>query len=1582
MQQPHSTNEEAAIGDPEPLVTYAQRLCEDRLAAYSAAPHDAEEHANIETSVLAGGYAYRQVAELVQNAADAISEMSASGAGPGRIVIEADARGLWAANTGAPIDRAGIRALLNAHSSNKRGGQIGRFGLGFKSLLRFGGRIDVLSRSVCLRFNPENCRSRIRVHLNIPANAPAPGLRLADACTWAAGTKAVPGAEEFGWATTIVFAELVAADARNAVTEEIRSFPAEFLLFLPCDAELVLKASDVSRHLRRNTSPDGTIVIEDLASEKPAAQSWRVFETAVQIRSKAALDDATSVHARESVPLIWAAPVGGGREAAGRFYAFFPTSTETRTLGILNAPWKLNSDRTAVIPGAWNSALMEAAAELVVSRLPELATDEDPGIVLDAFPRELQSQTEPAAPLVGALWTGLVDGAALPNCDRDLLDPRDLRRSPVTSADLIAAWSRLATPEACETHLHPSCVSTRERVARLNELARRLDRPNDGRGAALKQTGPTEWLGYAASTDPDTALEVLQLADGYAKSVSGWQWDSIRDELGILLAADGTLTTAPEVTLERNAEPPFKAVHEILADSPDALRILRDRFHLRAGEETDWSRIFDTYADRADASGDWTEVWKLLRRMPRNEAEACLTSRSVCVRTQAGWGSEDEVFRLGSLASDADLEALSVETLNYLRTIALNEGWHRRDQRALGNLNIASDTETRWVRFAASDTSDTPWGKWFRSWESTWVDRYHEKLSRRPDRGLLGPEPVQMPIGWQLLVLLDGPARLRITHWLLSIIRDASPAEFSLTTFRHLTRSGTWPSEAYPHPLWSLLLAFGRFGNEGGSIGFKSLLRDDLLLRAELVPSLSAVLPLLRRLHSGGTGWRTPDNDKKIWKDWLDYAACEPCSPQQLATLYETAASAGFVPPMVATRVGPVPLKEVIVTSSLRDAILAEGAGRVSVTLEPMAAEAWIEAGAKSFSEIARIRWSSHSEDNTATLLLDLEPALLEVISPEYRDSASVILSGRVEQIIEGETKLVEWAVDSGRIIVDGEGFAKLPWPERVRLLLEGAQACGWTDGEDSLEKVLSTGTAARRRMVADQPDLPDRLQAAVGGGTRLLDLFEPEFRAELASDLRRAASVAVQMFGPAILTLPPVREALDQNGLEPPSRWGGEAAAEFVAAIGFPAEFAVPPGRKREPELSVSGPLPLKPLHDFQEDVVRRLDDLLADTVSKRRRAVISLPTGAGKTRVAAETAVTRVLRSEGSARLILWIAQTDELCEQAVQCFRELWTNLGSEGETLRIIRLWGGQVNPRPSEADEPTVVVASIQTLTSRLLDENLAWAGNPGLIVIDECHHALTPSYTGALRWLNASEPTGEREPPIIGLSATPFRGRSEDESKQLARRFDGRLIPPEQSVLFERLQDQGVLARFSYTRLEFSTPFQLTPDEQRAIETFGRFPDSALERLGENAERNDMIVEAIRSSGERSALVFATSVAHARRLAARLNMMGVTAAVVTGETDRNSRRWFIEKFHRGEVRVLCNHSALTTGFDAPATDLIVIARPVFSPSLYMQMVGRGLRGPANGGKDKCRILTVQDNLDQYTDRLAHHYFEAYYLEQS
>jgi superfamily II DNA or RNA helicase len=441
------------------------------------------------------------------------------------------------------------------------------------------------------------------------------------------------------------------------------------------------------------------------------------------------------------------------------------------------------------------------------------------------------------------------------------------------------------------------------------------------------------------------------------------------------------------------------------------------------------------------------------------------------------------------------------------------------------------------------------------------------------------------------------------------------------------------------------------------------------------------------------------------------------------------------------------------------------------------------------------------------------------------------------------------------------------------------------------------------------------------------------------------------------------------------------------VGAIGFPPEFASSAEAGREPEELISGPIELPPLHDFQLEVFEGLRSLLASGTT-RRRAVISLPTGGGKTRVTVEAAVRLVLAPEGSTRSVLWIAQTDELCEQAVQAFRQVWVNLGARRTDLRIARLWGGNPNPTGRDEDKPVVVVASIQTLNNRVGAADLDWLRKPGLVVVDECHHAITPSYSALLRWLDAEAPrhgaSEKDEPAIVGLSATPFR-TDDDESQRLARRFHSRWLPLDQERLYTRLLAQGVLARAQYESLDSGVG--LTDDELAKLGQltepwegldFENLLEAINQRLAGDARRNERLVKCIEASAERSILFFTNSVAHAKEMAARLNLAGIGAAAISGRTPSMARRYFLERFQSGQIRVLCNHSVLTTGFDAPRTDMVLIARQVYSPVRYMQMVGRGLRGEKNGGTTSCRIVTVVDNLGRFADRHPYHYCKELY----
>jgi hypothetical protein len=230
------------------LVAFVQDRFERRLANYKNIPDEVRDHHETEIEALAGGYSYRQVLELVQNAADAILEQSpVTGPTAGRIVLRLAGNRLYAANTGAPLSQEGIIALLSARSSPKRQNQIGRFGIGFKSLLGLGGPIDLFSRSVCLRFDPDLCGQTICERMALPRDQPAPGLRLA----WPINSDAefrvdLVLRELSQWATTIVRVEIGQERLVTHVCDELGAFPREFLLFLPVDVDLELQSGSGS----------------------------------------------------------------------------------------------------------------------------------------------------------------------------------------------------------------------------------------------------------------------------------------------------------------------------------------------------------------------------------------------------------------------------------------------------------------------------------------------------------------------------------------------------------------------------------------------------------------------------------------------------------------------------------------------------------------------------------------------------------------------------------------------------------------------------------------------------------------------------------------------------------------------------------------------------------------------------------------------------------------------------------------------------------------------------------------------------------------------------------------------------------------------------------------------------------------------------------------------------------------------------------------------------------------------------------------------------------------------------------------
>ncbi|MCC5839999.1 MAG: DEAD/DEAH box helicase [Opitutales bacterium] len=1554
-----------------------ENLNASRLAAYRACPRDILEHAGKEESVSAGGYGYRQILELVQNGADAILEAQQNSIPDphSRIEVRLTDSHVYVANTGAPLSEQGLEALLSSDLSPKRGNQIGRFGLGFKSLLRLGGVIDLFTRANGnIRFDPERCCRELR---DAFSTSKAPGLRLAWPLDITARA-ADPVLESLAWAETVVRAEVCAPGLREHLDTEIREFPREFLLFLDHPVELKLATRTAEPVVLRVEHQNDIKILHSGAEQT----RWRVFSREVTMEDQDAAIDATSIHARKIVPLAWATPLDTKREEAGRFWAFFPTHTPTYLQGILNAPWKLNSDRNSLVRGEWNTALMRAAAELVVERLPTLSTPDDPGRLLDAFPRQPERQDDDAVPMINAIWQALMEAEILPDAAGTLRSPKHLLRPPRDDRSLAEQWQSLSPPEGKARVVHASCLE-RLRSSRLNALADRL-RPKElqwNEVPPLSRAGAAGWFAVVASSDTPKALKVLRLAEAFHEACSGQEWSKTQASLRIIPTEDGGLATSGEVVIvPQGTHTPEgrKAVASSLAATAEGRRILAEIFHVGGLDDGNWRKILTESLPDYRFSNGWEEFWTNLRSAPEHVAQRFIADKraGICVRARSGsWKGNHEVLLPGEIVREDDTTQNS-KVLVHAETHALD---HDRLTK-IGVADCPSLTEeegvfdglTEWLGF---------WRKHFRS---------NNNQGRRPQAKCLNPQGLSLPIATRFLSQITGPANARLTFKLLPLL-DNCPQTCS---FGHDT-SHAYPKIDVPHPLPWLLLRHGTVMVGGMSVQLRAYVHraaqctSALSAVPNLLPPLSASAIERLRAHTEPPCAPPTEEIRGFWRTCIRAVSTpDRLKDDGLSPLWSAAARDDVVPEAFLTASGEVPLSAVFVTSSPDLARRVRNPDRIVITLDEHALHLWQTEGARPLADLVKPEWDGVTGPDL--LLLDAIPELAPVLTNQASIEARCQpVDGLCLVVGEGRDALpcLMW---EDRLLLDLVGLRTLPRHDRFASLLRELASAGWltVSMEEALRIIADATVEAQRAAVAAAPDLPARLLAAVE------ERPEP-LRAALGglanqpfvqgSTLRQLAELVLAHHGPA--TLSHLRDALEESGLQPPRRWNTAEARTFVTAIGFPESFADASAARREPEEWITGPIELPPLHDFQEEVFDGVRSLLA-SAENRRRAVVSLPTGGGKTRVTVEAAVRLVLAPPGGRRSVIWIAQSDELCEQAVQAFRQVWLNLGAQRTELRIVRLWGGNPNPAPQETDKPLVIVASIQTLNARMGGAALEWLQQPGLVVVDECHHAITPSYTNLLRWLDAeARPAGappRDEPPILGLSATPFR-MDDDESRRLAARFGKIWLPGDQADLHHRLRTQGVLAEIDSEALrsrasltdEETSQFDRHREQMDGLD-FERMLEALNQRLAGVEERNQQILECVQQAPQRSILLFANSIDHATELSARLNLLGIPSASISGDTPRVSRRYFLEKFQRGDLRVLCNHSVLSTGFDAPRTDMLLIARQIFSPVRYMQIVGRGLRGEKNGGTPRCRIVTVLDNLGRFQDRHPYHYCADYF----
>ena len=419
--------------------------------------------------------------------------------------------------------------------------------------------------------------------------------------------------------------------------------------------------------------------------------------------------------------------------------------------------------------------------------------------------------------------------------------------------------------------------------------------------------------------------------------------------------------------------------------------------------------------------------------------------------------------------------------------------------------------------------------------------------------------------------------------------------------------------------------------------------------------------------------------------------------------------------------------------------------------------------------------------------------------------------------------------------------------------------------------------------------------------------------------------------------------------------------AEEFVHLFNLPARLIPceqPDTRQSYIEISPTFGMTLVSkgvLHPYQ----RRLKDKIRENLeSGIGKMMAQMPTGAGKTVTALEVLVD-YLRQPHHDKLIVWIVNSNELADQALKAFNDLWLLRGDR--PTRAYRFFGGYFIPFGT--CPAGVVFASFQTASSWRNSDELAkkevfkaLCQRCELVIVDEAHSSIASTFEEVVRSLT------QYGSVLIGLSATP--GRNDPyQNLELSRLYgdeltsitdhDGERI--EDPIKY--LQDQGYLAKIVFEELQSGTEIEEYNEE------------TICKRLAEDYDRNKKIITQIERAiaEDQSTLVFACGVDHVIALSALCTARNIKSGFIIGEVNSPERLSLLNEFKMGALKVLINYDILSAGVDLPNVDKLIITRPIGSPILYSQVLGRALRGPKNGGNLQNYVVTIVDNLRNYAD---------------
>jgi ATP-dependent helicase IRC3 len=336
-----------------------------------------------------------------------------------------------------------------------------------------------------------------------------------------------------------------------------------------------------------------------------------------------------------------------------------------------------------------------------------------------------------------------------------------------------------------------------------------------------------------------------------------------------------------------------------------------------------------------------------------------------------------------------------------------------------------------------------------------------------------------------------------------------------------------------------------------------------------------------------------------------------------------------------------------------------------------------------------------------------------------------------------------------------------------------------------------------------------------------------------------------------------------------------------------------------------------------------KAVDAVLSRFKTNSTKLLLHLPTGAGKT-VIAILIIEKFLALSETGK-ILFIAHREEILDQTQKTIKRHLPTIDVQIEQ-----------GARHS-SQEAQITIASVQSLIKRKEQYN---PQDFSMIICDECHHALAPTWTEVISFFYKNK---RHDTLLLGMTATP-------------KRSDGRsALSVFNETAFEisrvELQDLGYLVPMQY----YMVRTDLNLDKVKI--SGGDYQVGALSKVMNTSENRALALNAWMERGlGKKTIAFCAGVQHARQLAANFEQLGIKAQTIDARTSNRAK--ILKKFKTKEVEVLTNYGVLTEGFDDPEIECILMARPTTSPLVYTQCIGRGLR--PNKGKKACTIIDIID----------------------